>query len=130
MPLVKIHEHPRANLILLDTGLGLERSAGVVLIEITQQGGDQAQSRRYTAASRRPSRNAARPAWQEHHGPAANIPGFDELDASVAGLHRLCDWSRPRTACVPLSALCTRLEIPRLRACRGVSLVNFTVQSG
>jgi phenylpyruvate tautomerase PptA (4-oxalocrotonate tautomerase family) len=38
-----IHEHPRAGLILLDTGLGIDRSDGVVLIEITQQGRDEAQ---------------------------------------------------------------------------------------
>jgi phenylpyruvate tautomerase PptA (4-oxalocrotonate tautomerase family) len=38
-----IHEHPRAALILLDTGLGIDRSDGVVLIEITQQGRDEAQ---------------------------------------------------------------------------------------
>jgi phenylpyruvate tautomerase PptA (4-oxalocrotonate tautomerase family) len=38
-----IHEHPRANLILLDTGLSIERSDRVVLIEITQQGRDETQ---------------------------------------------------------------------------------------
>jgi phenylpyruvate tautomerase PptA (4-oxalocrotonate tautomerase family) len=38
-----IHEHPRDSLILLDTGLGIERSDGAVLIEITQQGRDEAQ---------------------------------------------------------------------------------------
>ena len=38
-----IHEHPRAGLILRDTGLGIERSDGVVLIEITQQGRGEAQ---------------------------------------------------------------------------------------
>jgi phenylpyruvate tautomerase PptA (4-oxalocrotonate tautomerase family) len=38
-----IHEHPRASLILLDTGLGIERSDGVILIEITQQGRDETQ---------------------------------------------------------------------------------------
>jgi phenylpyruvate tautomerase PptA (4-oxalocrotonate tautomerase family) len=38
-----IQEHPRHHLILLDTGLGIERSDGVVLIEITQQGRDEAQ---------------------------------------------------------------------------------------
>jgi phenylpyruvate tautomerase PptA (4-oxalocrotonate tautomerase family) len=37
-----IHEHPSRGLILLDTGLGIERSDGVVLIEITQQGRDEA----------------------------------------------------------------------------------------
>ena len=40
-----IHEHPRAGLLLLDTGLGIERSDGVLLIEITQQGRDEAQKR-------------------------------------------------------------------------------------
>jgi phenylpyruvate tautomerase PptA (4-oxalocrotonate tautomerase family) len=40
-----IHEHPRGGLILLDTGLGIERSDGVLLIEITQQGRDEAQKR-------------------------------------------------------------------------------------
>jgi phenylpyruvate tautomerase PptA (4-oxalocrotonate tautomerase family) len=40
-----IHEHPRAGLILLDTGLGIERSDGVVLVEIIQQGRDEAQKR-------------------------------------------------------------------------------------
>jgi phenylpyruvate tautomerase PptA (4-oxalocrotonate tautomerase family) len=38
-----IHEYPRDSLILLDTGLGIERSDGAVLIEITQQGRDEAQ---------------------------------------------------------------------------------------
>jgi phenylpyruvate tautomerase PptA (4-oxalocrotonate tautomerase family) len=38
-----IHEHARDHLILLDTGLGIERSDGVVLIEITQQGRGEAQ---------------------------------------------------------------------------------------
>jgi phenylpyruvate tautomerase PptA (4-oxalocrotonate tautomerase family) len=38
-----VHEHARDRLILLDTGLGIERSDGVVLIEITQQGRDEAQ---------------------------------------------------------------------------------------
>lgn len=40
-----IHEHLRAGLLLLDTGLGIERSDGVLLIEITQQGRDEAQKR-------------------------------------------------------------------------------------
>jgi phenylpyruvate tautomerase PptA (4-oxalocrotonate tautomerase family) len=38
-----IHQHPRDRLILLDTGLGIERGDGVVLIEITQQGRDDTQ---------------------------------------------------------------------------------------
>jgi phenylpyruvate tautomerase PptA (4-oxalocrotonate tautomerase family) len=38
-----IHQHPRDTLILLDTGLGIERGDGVVLIEITQQGRDETQ---------------------------------------------------------------------------------------
>ena len=38
-----IHQHPRACLILSDTGLGIERSDDVVLIEITHQGRNEAQ---------------------------------------------------------------------------------------
>lgn len=38
-----IQEHPRENMILLDTGLGIERSNGVVLIEIVQQGRNEEQ---------------------------------------------------------------------------------------
>jgi phenylpyruvate tautomerase PptA (4-oxalocrotonate tautomerase family) len=40
-----IHEHPRSRMILFDTGLGIERSDGVLLVEITQQGRDEAQKR-------------------------------------------------------------------------------------
>ncbi len=38
-----IHQHPRACMILMDTGLGIERSDGVMLVEITHQGRDEAQ---------------------------------------------------------------------------------------
>jgi phenylpyruvate tautomerase PptA (4-oxalocrotonate tautomerase family) len=40
-----IHQHARRGLILLDTGLGIERSDGVVVIEITQQGRDEARKK-------------------------------------------------------------------------------------
>jgi phenylpyruvate tautomerase PptA (4-oxalocrotonate tautomerase family) len=40
-----IHQHPRAGMIALDTGLGIERSDDVVLIEILQQGRDEGQKR-------------------------------------------------------------------------------------
>jgi phenylpyruvate tautomerase PptA (4-oxalocrotonate tautomerase family) len=38
-----IREHSAEHLILLDTGLGIERSDKVVLVQITQQGRDDAQ---------------------------------------------------------------------------------------
>jgi phenylpyruvate tautomerase PptA (4-oxalocrotonate tautomerase family) len=37
-----ITEHDPAHLVLLDTGLGIERSRNVVLLQITQQGRDRA----------------------------------------------------------------------------------------
>lgn len=40
-----IQEHAPGRLILLDTGLGIQRSAKVVLIQITHQGRDEAQKR-------------------------------------------------------------------------------------
>jgi len=38
-----IHQHPAEQLIVLDTGLGIERSDGIVLVQITEQGRDVAQ---------------------------------------------------------------------------------------
>ncbi|XAS77596.1 tautomerase family protein [Dermatophilaceae bacterium Sec6.4] len=38
-----IHEHRRGRIIAQDTGLGFERTDGVVMIQVTQQGRDEAQ---------------------------------------------------------------------------------------
>lgn len=47
-----IHEHKPGRIIVEDTGLGLERTDGVVLIQVTQQGRvDQQKQRLYAALS-------------------------------------------------------------------------------
>ncbi|MBB2921254.1 tautomerase family protein [Cellulomonas cellasea] len=45
-----ITEHPRGRIIAEDTGLGLERTDGVVVIQVTQQGRNQDQKRAMYAA--------------------------------------------------------------------------------
>lgn len=45
-----IHEHRPGLIIALDTGLGFERTHDVVVIQITQQGRDEAQKRAVYAA--------------------------------------------------------------------------------
>ena len=40
-----IHEHRPGRIIALDTGLGFERSQDVVVIQVTQQGRDEAQKK-------------------------------------------------------------------------------------
>lgn len=45
-----IHEHRPGLIIALDTGLGFERTDDVVVIQITQQGRDEAQKRAVYAA--------------------------------------------------------------------------------
>ena len=45
-----IHEHRPGLIIALDTGLGFERTDDVVVIQITQQGRDEAQKRAFYAA--------------------------------------------------------------------------------
>ena len=45
-----IHEHRPGLIIALDTGLGFERTDGVVVIQITQQGRDEAQKKAVYAA--------------------------------------------------------------------------------
>jgi phenylpyruvate tautomerase PptA (4-oxalocrotonate tautomerase family) len=45
-----IHEHRPGRIIALDTGLGFERTDDVVVIQITQQGRDEAQKRAVYAA--------------------------------------------------------------------------------
>jgi phenylpyruvate tautomerase PptA (4-oxalocrotonate tautomerase family) len=45
-----IHEHRPGRIIALDTGLGFERTDDVVVIQITQQGRDEAQKKAFYAA--------------------------------------------------------------------------------
>lgn len=45
-----IHEHKPGRIICEDTGLGLERSAGIVLIQVTEQGRDDEQKKALYAA--------------------------------------------------------------------------------
>lgn len=45
-----LHEHKPGRIIALDTGLGIERTDDVVVIQITQQGRDEAQKKAVYAA--------------------------------------------------------------------------------
>ncbi len=45
-----IHEHRPGRVIAEDTGLGLQRSDGVVIIQVTQQGRDESQKKALYAA--------------------------------------------------------------------------------
>jgi phenylpyruvate tautomerase PptA (4-oxalocrotonate tautomerase family) len=45
-----IHEHRPGRVIVEDTGLGFERSDGVVVIQVTQQGRDESQKKALYAA--------------------------------------------------------------------------------
>ncbi len=45
-----VTEHPPGRMIVEDTGLGIERSDGLVLIQVTQQGRDTAQKQALYAA--------------------------------------------------------------------------------
>jgi phenylpyruvate tautomerase PptA (4-oxalocrotonate tautomerase family) len=74
-----IAEHPPGRLILEDTGLGLERTGGVVLIEVVQQGRTDAQKKALYAAlaTRLHERAGVRP---------------EDLVISVTGNSR-ADWS-------------------------------------
>ncbi len=45
-----IHQHDPDEMIIEDTGLGIERSQGVTLIQVTQQGRDRAQKEALYAA--------------------------------------------------------------------------------
>ncbi len=45
-----IHQHDAGELIIEDTGLGIERSDGVTVIQVTQQGRDRAQKEAVYAA--------------------------------------------------------------------------------
>ena len=58
-----IHEHRPGRIVAEDTGLGLERTDGVVIIQVTEQGRDDAQkTARYSAlAVRRAAEAGIRP---------------------------------------------------------------------
>jgi phenylpyruvate tautomerase PptA (4-oxalocrotonate tautomerase family) len=45
-----IHQHDADEMIVEDTGLGIERSAGVTVVQVTQQGRDRAQKEALYAA--------------------------------------------------------------------------------
>jgi len=45
-----IHQHDADEMIIEDTGLGIERSAGVTVVQVTQQGRDRAQKEALYAA--------------------------------------------------------------------------------
>ena len=74
-----ISEHPRGHLIIEDTGLGFDRSDGVTVIQITQQGRSEQQKREvYAALAARLEREC-------------NLAPEDLVDSITA--NSLSDWS-------------------------------------